>query len=35
VKTELTGKDGKDLFTSMTDEELAKRISELERKSGK
>lgn len=30
--TELTGKDGKDLFKNLTDEELDQRISELERK---
>lgn len=30
--TELTGKDGKDLFATMSDEELDKRISELEKK---
>lgn len=29
---ELTGKDGKDLFASMTDEELEKKISEIQRK---
>jgi transposase-like protein len=32
---ELTGKDGKDLFSALTDEELDKRIGELERKLGK
>ena len=32
IKTELTGKDGKDLFTNLTDDELNVRISELERK---
>jgi len=32
VKTELTGKGGKDLFSSLTDDELSVRISELERK---
>lgn len=32
VKTELTGKDGKDLFAGMTDDELDARIAELERK---
>lgn len=30
--SELTGKDGKDLFASLTDEELDKRIEELEKK---
>lgn len=30
--TEITGKDGKDLFTQMTDEELDKEIEELKRK---
>lgn len=30
--TELTGKDGKDLFHKVTDEDLDKRISELEKK---
>lgn len=30
--TEVTGKDGKDLFASKTDEELAKEIEELKRK---
>ena len=34
-RTELTGKDGKDLFANLTDEELDARIAELERKSGK
>lgn len=29
---EITGKDGKDLFASMTDDELNKRIEELEKK---
>lgn len=33
--TELTGKDGKDLFKSLTDEELDQRIGEFERKLGK
>lgn len=32
---EVTGKDGKDLFGQLTDEELDARISELERKLGK
>ncbi|GHT09103.1 hypothetical protein FACS189426_06500 [Bacteroidia bacterium] len=32
VKTELTGKDGKDLFGNMSDDELNTRIAELERK---
>jgi phage terminase small subunit len=32
VKTELTGKDGKDLFVNMTDDELDARIQELENK---
>ena len=31
-KTELTGKDGKDLFANLTDDELDMRIVELERK---
>jgi len=35
VKTELTGKDGKDLFANLTDDELNARIVELERKLGK
>jgi phage terminase small subunit len=35
VKTELTGKDGKDLFANLTDDELDTRIAELERKLGK
>jgi phage terminase small subunit len=35
VKTELTGKDGKDLFAQMTDEELEKKIIEFELKLGK
>jgi phage terminase small subunit len=35
VKTELTGRDGKDLFAGMTDDELSERIDELERKLGK
>ena len=30
--TEVTGKDGKDLFASKTDEELAAEIEELQRK---
>lgn len=30
--TELTGKDGKDLFASLTDEQLEARIAELEKK---
>ena len=30
--TELTGKDGKDLFASLTDEQLEARIKELEKK---
>lgn len=30
--TEITGKDGKDLFTQMTDEELDNEIAELKRK---
>jgi hypothetical protein len=30
--SELTGKDGKDLFANMSDEELDKRIAELEKK---
>jgi hypothetical protein len=30
--TELTGKDGKDLFAKLTDEELDKRITDLEKK---
>lgn len=30
--TEVTGKDGKDLFASKTDEELDKEIEELKRK---
>lgn len=33
--TELTGKDGKDLFVQLSDDELDKRIAELERKLGK
>ena len=32
---EVTGKDGKDLFASLTDDELDARIAELERKLGK
>lgn len=32
---EVTGKDGKDLFGQLTDEELNKKIAELERKLGK
>jgi len=32
IKTELTGKDGKNLFSNLTDDELNARISELERK---
>lgn len=32
---EVTGKDGKDLFGQLTDEELDARIAELERKAGK
>lgn len=32
--TEHTGKDGKDLFANITDEELATRIADLERKLG-
>jgi phage terminase small subunit len=32
VKTELTGKDGKDLFANLSDDELNARIEELERK---
>ena len=32
---EVTGKDGKDLFGQLTDEELDARIAELERKLGK
>jgi len=32
IRTELTGKDGKDLFAGMTDDELDARIAELERK---
>ncbi len=35
LNTELTGKDGKDLFKSLTDEELDQRIGEFERKLGK
>lgn len=35
VRTELTGKDGKDLFANLTDDELDARIVELERKLGK
>ena len=35
VRTELTGKDGKDLFANLTDDELDMRIVELERKLGK
>jgi phage terminase small subunit len=35
VKTELTGKDGKDLFANLTDDELDARIVELERKLAK
>jgi phage terminase small subunit len=35
VRTELTGKDGKDLFANLTDDELDMRILELERKLGK
>jgi len=35
VKTELTGKDGKDLFSNMSDDELDQRIAEIERKLGK
>lgn len=35
VRTELTGKDGKDLFANLTDDELDIRIVELERKLGK
>ena len=31
-KVEVTGKDGKDLFTGKTDEELDKEIAELQRK---
>lgn len=31
-RTEVTGADGKDLYASWTDEELEKRIAELERK---
>lgn len=33
--TELTGKDGKDLFANLTDEELDKRIAEIEKKLNK
>jgi hypothetical protein len=32
IKTEVTGKDGKDLFSNLTDDELKARIDELERK---
>ncbi len=32
---EVTGKDGKDLLTNLTDDELDKKIKELERKLGK
>lgn len=32
---EVTGKDGKDLFKQLSDEELEKKITELERKLGK
>lgn len=32
---EVTGKDGKDLFEQLTDEELDKKIADLERKLGK
>ena len=32
---EVTGKDGKDLFAQLTDEELDAKISDLEKKSGK
>lgn len=31
-RTEITGSDGKDLFASMTDEELNKQIADLQRK---
>lgn len=33
--SELTGKDGKDLFAKLTDEEVDQRIAELEKKIGK
>jgi phage terminase small subunit len=35
IRTELTGKDGKDLFKQLSDDELEKKIAELERKLGK
>jgi len=35
VRNELTGKDGKDLFAELSDDELDTRIAEIERKLGK
>jgi hypothetical protein len=32
VKTEITGKDGKDLFANLTDEQFSAKVAELERK---
>jgi len=34
ARQELTGKDGKDLYDQMTDEELEARIAEYDRKRG-